>query len=404
VIPRKVLVAVVGGGILLISLSLYLARDALAITSLERTASRLDYPVAFVLARDDRLFYAEFTTGQIRVIADGEVIPSPFYVFEDMVRTNQSHQGLLGLALHPEFPSIPWLYAYYTYRDSTDNNLYNRIARIRADGSTGEGKTVIMDRIPAGRYQNGGVLAFGPDDKLFALVGDVEIPSTAQNLTTLAGKVLRMNGDGTVPEDNPFVGDTTANPFIFTYGHRNMFGLTFNRATGNAYVTENGPECNDEVNLLIVGRNYGWGASGTCADSRGPPLNTNQDGASAVLPMAWYTPTIAPTNLQVLDSPHFREWRGDLVIGDYLTGSLRRLDLGPPRYDIVLGEEVIARIPSSILDVEVGYDGAIWFSTFDAIYRFDRGFPVIIVISGASALVVGEWYLVYRKIRRRIIV
>ncbi|MGQ0796399.1 MAG: PQQ-dependent sugar dehydrogenase [Methanobacteriota archaeon] len=335
---------------------------------LETYMSDLRWPVAFAFSADGRIFFAERFTGQIRIVEGGVLLDTPFYTLEHTAVAEE--QGLLGLALDPAFPAVPWVYAYQTYQDPADGFVYNRILRIRAEGNLGTTSESLLSPIPAARYHNGGVIAFGPDGNLYAVVGDNAVPANAQDLLSLAGKVLRMRSDGTVPADNPFVGNGSANPFVYTYGHRNMFGLAFHPVTGRAYVTENGPECNDEVNLLLPGRGYGWGANRTCSSPPPPPLNTNQEGPDPVMPLAWYGTVIAPTNAIVYEGAVFPAWEGDVIFAEWLTRDLRRLDLGPAAYDTVLSEGVVLTAPERVADVELGPDGAIWLSTSASILRY----------------------------------
>jgi glucose/arabinose dehydrogenase len=334
---------------------------------LETYMSNLDWPVAMALSPDGRIFFAERFTGRVRIIEDDVLFDTPFYEIADTATLEE--QGLLGLALDPGFPSTPWVYAYQTYRDPSDGRVYNRILRILAEGNQGTSLEVILSPIPAGRYHNGGVIAFGPDGKLYSVVGDNAVPANAQDLGILAGKVLRLNPDGSVPDDNPFTAAAGANPFVYTYGHRNMFGLAFHPATGRPYITENGPECNDEVNLLLPGRGYGWGANRTCSTPPPPPLNTNQEGPDPVLPLAWYGTVIAPTNAIIYEGDDFPAWEGDLIFAEWISSDLRRLDLRPVTYDEVLSEEVVLTAPSRVVDIEVGPDGVIWLSTTTSILR-----------------------------------
>ena len=370
---RRVPVAAIAVFLLSISLSGLASHGAEASGALEPYLTGLDWPVALAFASDGRIFFSEAFTGRIRIIENGTLLPTPFYKLHDAA--TDFERGVLGLTLDPRFPALPWMYAYYTLNDTANGTVHNRIVRIRANGDSGAFQDVLLDRIPAGEWHNGGPIAFGPDGKLYALAGDAEnrtlIPTTyPQDLLSLAGKVLRMNPDGTVPTDNPFYGNSSANPYIYTYGHRNMFGLAFHPATGKVYITENGPDCNDEVNLLIPGRNHGWGPNETCSEPPPPPYNTNQDGPNPVLPLVWYTPTIAPTNAIIYSGPNFTSFQGDLIFGDFNTGSLRHLDLEPPDYDRVVNQSVILQVPEGILDVEEGPDGAIWFTTQSTLYRF----------------------------------
>jgi len=334
--------------------------------TLETVLTGLSFPTSFRFAPDGRIFLLERFSGKIRIVENGSLLPTPFYTLAN-VATN-GEQGLLGLALDPDFPTEPWVYAYYTLNNS--GTVYNRIVRIHANGDVGDALEVLLDHIGAGTIHNGGVIGFAPDKTLYAVVGENGDPAKSQDLLSLNGKVLRMDRNGTAPPGNPFAGQSDANPYVFTYGHRNMFGLAFHPVTGRAFITENGPECNDEVNLLVAGGNFGWGPHETCSTPPAPPNNTNQDGPNPILPITWYTPTVAPTNAIAYGGPNFTAWQGDLFFGEWNTGKLRRLDLEPPNYDTVVDEQDVLQVSSGIVAVEVGPDGAIWFTTPTTLYRF----------------------------------
>lgn len=342
---------------------------AQAAAPLEAYMTGLDWPIALGFATDGRIFFAERNSGRIRIIENDILLPEPYYTLTATITGGE--RGLLGLALHPDFPLTPFVYAYHSFDDGASGTRYNRVVRLSGSGNTGSFDRTLVGPIPMNTNHNGGILGFGPDDKLYVTTGDAGPPSNGQDLSTPAGKILRVNDDGTAPQDNPFFGSPTADDRIFTYGHRNVFGLAFHPTTGRVFVTENGPTCNDEVNLLVAGRNFGWGPSQTCGSPPSAPLNTNRDGPSPILPI-WHAgpPMVVPTNAAVYDGPLFPQYRGDLIMGDAGMNFLRRLDLAPPSYDAVQGESVILEAPSFILDVEIGPDGAIWLTTSSAIYRY----------------------------------
>ncbi|MBI4417120.1 MAG: PQQ-dependent sugar dehydrogenase, partial [Euryarchaeota archaeon] len=172
---------------------------------LEEYMTGLNWPVALAFAPDGRIFYAERFTGAIRIIQNRALLPQPFYTLENTAAGGE--QGLLGLALDPAFPAGPYVYAYHTFDDPANGIVYNRIVRIRASGNAGTFDRVVLDRIPAAGVHNGGILAFGPDGKLYATDGDATNTAAAQDLSALNGKIMRINPDGSVPSDNPFVGD-----------------------------------------------------------------------------------------------------------------------------------------------------------------------------------------------------
>ena len=348
----------------------------------------LNWPIALAFSPDGRIFFAERLTGNIRIIEDGILLGTPFYTLTNTASAGE--RGLLGLALDPEFPSTPYVYAYQTYNDAANGTIYNRIVRIVASGNAGLSHTVILRMPPlsSANNHNGGIITFGPDGKLYAVVGENANPSLSQDPTSLLGKVLRMNPDGSAPTDNPFFGNPTWNDLVYTYGHRNMFGLAFHPSTDQAHVTENGPNCNDEVSLLSPGENFGWGSTATCSTPPPPPGNTNRDGPSPVLPIWWWGSTICPTNAAIHAGPSFPAWQGDLFMGDCNFGRLHRLDLVPPGYDAVASDEILWTAPSAILDVEVGPDGAIWITTPTTIYRYvDAGQAPVASFTATPSLV-----------------
>lgn len=158
--------------------------------------------------------------------------------------------GLLGFVLDPDFQQTNRAYAYYTYEDNSGQ--FNRIVTLKLENNVWMEDQLLLDKIPSGRFHHGGRLAIGPDGKLYATAGDALQSSLAQDLNSLGGKILRMNLDGTIPNDNPF-----SNSYIYSYGHRNPQGLTW-LEDGTLYASEHGNNANDEINKIEAGKNYGW--------------------------------------------------------------------------------------------------------------------------------------------------
>jgi glucose/arabinose dehydrogenase len=271
---------------------------------------------------------------------------------------------MLGIAIDPDYPKRPYVYVYATRTEN--GSLRNEILRFTDAGGTGINRTSIW-HAPASNspYHNGGHIAFGPDGMLYAVVGDGHDSSNAQDLSgNDTGKMLRMTPDGGAPNDNPF------NSRIYAYGIRNSFGFAFDPRTERMWETENGPECNDELNRIIAGRNYGWGPHETCDGSS--PRNTNQDGPKPMLPKLWYTPTMAPTGIAFCGRCGLgSQSRGRLFFGAYNTGAIRRVTLGASRTG-VRGQKVVYTHGSGVLSVEVGPRGRLYFSDQGGIYRLVR--------------------------------
>ena len=209
-------------------------------------AENLDNPRAIAVS-DDRIFVTE-KDGFIRVIQNGNLLESPLATFRS---ANVFDGGLLGIALHPDFSNNHYIYVFLTYEE--DNNLWNKIIRITESENKLQDAETIFDKIPGSSFTNGGFIKFGPDGKLYVGTGTVSDSShLSQDIDSLSGKILRLNDDGTIPDDNPF-----SDSPVYSLGHRNPQGMTWD-ANGNMFVAEIGPEKNDEINLIQAGKNYGW--------------------------------------------------------------------------------------------------------------------------------------------------
>jgi len=256
------------------------------------------------------------------------------------------------------------VYVYVTR--TVGGALRNQILRIRDRGGSGGARSVLFSSLAGGSpYHNGGRIAFGPDGKLYAVVGDAHDSSNAQDLSDEdRGKIIRIKANGDVPGTNPF------DDRIWAYGIRNSFGFTFNPADGSLWETENGPECNDEVNRIRKGRNYGWGPNETCSGTA--PANTNQDGPHPVLPELFYPNTIGITGIAFCDGCRLgHRSEGAAFFGAVNNGEVTRIVLteagtGIARHSVVYDHG------SGTTSFEVGPGGRIYFSDFTGIYKLVR--------------------------------
>ena len=331
-------------------------------------ATGLEFPVGFDVAPSGKIFYGERFTGEIRVIDPATGKNTLFFTIPNVPGNSSSEigtqhfvggeQGLLGIALHPDFPTVPYVYAFAT-REVTGGHR-NQVLRITNNGGTGSDMKVLWG-LPSSTNHNGGRLLFGPDRMLYLVTGDAAEPANAQDLGNAHGKVLRMTPAGGVPADNPFTGSR-----IWAYGIRNSIGLAFDSQTGRLWETENGPECNDELNRIMKGRNYGWGPSETCATPPEPPANTNQDGPSPVLPIRWYTPPPALTGAVFCQGCGLASG-GMLFVGDFNNGAIRRVVLTSDRTGVT-SQSVVYTHTDGILSMEAGPDGRLYFSDRGGIY------------------------------------
>jgi glucose/arabinose dehydrogenase len=201
---------------------------------------------------------------------------------------------------------------------------------------------------------NGGNIHFGPDGKLYVSIGEDANPANSQDLSVKNGKIHRLNADGSIPADNPFYGQPRVEGSIYAYGLRNSFDFDFDPVTGVLFASENGPDCDDEVNRILPGYKYGWRPDYPCDDTD-PTYNT--------IPALWrWTPTIAPTGITFYRGTQLPDLANHLFLCGYNDGLLRMLELNTGRTQIT--QEVIQSLPAGVScnqDVETGPDGGLYF-------------------------------------------
>ncbi len=342
---------------------LLLASPAMADVHARRVVGGLDQPVAFTFGPGNQVWYVEKQTGEVRVV-DLDTDEDDLFVTVDGVDAS-GERGMLGIALHPDFPETPYVYVYATRTDG--GNLRNEILRFEDDNGSGTHQEVLFSA-PASSspYHNGGRIAFGPDGMLYAIVGDGHDASNAQDRSDNdRGKIIRIDPDGGIPGSNPF-GDR-----IWAYGIRNSFGFAFDPESGALWETENGPECNDEVNRIRRGGNFGWGPSETCSGDS--PGNTNGDGPDPIRPRLFYRSTIGITGIAFCHGCHLgARSEGAAFHGAVNNGQVSRLILDARRTRIA-HHSVVYDHPQATLSFEVGPSGRIFFSDFNGIYKLVRG-------------------------------
>ena len=254
--------------------------------------------------------------------------------------------GLMGLALDPGYPQQAFIYVAYTYQQG--GSIFNRLSRFGFDGTTLGAETILVNGIPGNTFHDGSRVAFGPDGLLYMTTGDAGNSALAQNLGSLAGKVLRVTKSGAAAPGNPFAGSR-----IWTYGHRNPQGLAFHPLTGQPFVTEHGPSANDEINRLIPGGNYGWPIVG------GAPGDPRFVDA-----LRSWTPTIAPAGAVFFTGAAIPDWRGSFLFVTLKEQDLRRLAPGNRDFTSVAAEEVFLNNRFGRLrSVAQGPDGALYIGT-----------------------------------------
>jgi glucose/arabinose dehydrogenase/plastocyanin len=284
-------------------------------------------------APDGRLFFDEKDTGKIRIMINDRVLPTPFVTLSDYYVDWE--QGLLGLTVDPKFEQNHFVYLYYTAVDNKtgQGEPFNRVVRFTENNNRGTEMVVLFDKIPASRgYHSGGALAFGPDDKLYITVGDATQHIYAQDGGIVLGKVLRINRDGTIPQDNPF-----PNSAVYTMGHRNIFGLAFNKKDGTGIITENGDFHYDSIKLIQKRGNYGFPT--LQPPNIDPELFTNN---SSIKPLRSYWQTIAPTQAIYYDGDKIPQLKNKFLFGTF-TGNIYALTLNYTSKQVIEEEKIALR-------------------------------------------------------------
>lgn len=276
--------------------------------------------------------------------------------------TEQGESGLLGMALHPDFPNTPWVYLVYTYTQGS--TITERLTRYTYQQDQLVNEEILIDNIPGNVYHIGSRLRFGPDGKLYMTTGDAGNTSLSQNPSSLAGKLLRINPDGTIPDDNPVSGS-----YIWASGLRNSQGLDFS-PSGILYSSEHGPQSDDEINILEAGRNYGWpNVNGMCET---PEEREFCEENNVREPIQVYTPTLALAGIAYYHHNAIPQWNNSLIVTSLKAGKLLILHLDEQGMNITNTTTVYENDFGRLRDVCVSPDGRVFITTSN---RDGRGSP-----------------------------
>ena len=324
----------------------------------------LESPTSFTIDPNGiDLWYTERFSGEVRRYNQDLEVDTLVDTIPN-VTTAGREQGTFGVAVHPNYPTTKLIFVLATV--TVSGAAREQIFRISigANGAA-TGRTVIFD-IPAAAQHVGGRLQFGPGGFLFAAIGDHLIHGNAQNLSNSVkpGKIHRITTEGGVPAGNPIAGNT-----LWGYGIRNSFGFNFDPANQNLWFTDNGPTCNDEVNLLVVGGNHAWGPAGEACEP-GIWETTNEDGpAPRIRPKVLYNPTTAPTGAAFCSNCGLRsEENGTLLVGNANNGHIRRLILNSGRNGVTR-DQLLVDHTGGVYAVESRPNGPVYFSDATGIYK-----------------------------------
>ncbi len=381
----------------------------------EQVVEGLSFPTNMAFIGPDDILILQKGDGRVRRVLGGVLQPGQVL---DVAVDNSSERGLLGIAVHPDFPGTPSVYLYYT-ESSTGNDtsgsptpLGNRVYRYTWDGSALINPTLILDLpVTPGPNHDGGIIIFGPDDKLYVVIGDLNRNGQLQNFPTGlppddTGVILRLNDDGTIPSDNPFFAEGGNLAKYYAYGIRNSFGMAFDPVTGKLWNTENGPDTFDEINLVEPGFNSGW------EQIMGPDARDPQGvndlflvpGSQYTDPKFSWFDTVGPTAILFLDSARLgAQYQNDIFVGDINNGTLYHFEPNGTRdgfefrsaglADLVadndgeLQELIFGTGFGGITDLKVGPGGPLYILSFSLgkIFRvFSQVEPVISVTPGSQ--------------------
>ena len=294
----------------------------------------LDHPWGMAFLPSNDILVTE-RSGRLRIIRRGELLSTPIAGLPTIREKGQG--GLLGIALHPDFKENRWL--YLSFAAGGQGGYGTEVIRGRLQGMQLDDVETIFRALPKSRGGRhfGSRLVFGRDGTLYISLGDRGERQSAQQLNDHRGSLIRVNEDGSVPEDNPFVGKADIKTEIFTYGNRNIQGMTLNPTTGDIWTHEHGPQGGDEVNIMKPGANYGWpvityGVNYVIGTKIGE--GTHKEGM--LQPIHTWVPSIAPSGMSFYTGERFPNWKGDLFVGSLKFGLLVRLDVDGNK---IVGEE-----------------------------------------------------------------
>jgi glucose/arabinose dehydrogenase len=326
-------------------------------------ADGLDHPWSIAFLPGGDLLVTE-RPGRLRIIRDGVLQPEPISGVPGVRARGQG--GLLEVALHPDFESNRLIYLTFSRPRLAGAQATTALVRGRLDGDRLADVEEIFEADASGSGGNhfGSRIVFDDAGYLFLTVGDrgaspFELEDhPAQHLTNHQGKVIRLHDDGRVPADNPFVGQDSALPEIWSFGHRNLQGLAID-ADGNLWETEHGPQGGDELNLILPARNYGWPVIGYGVQYGGRKIHETTERPGMEQPVHYWVPSIATSGLMIYTGDQFPGWHGNAFVGGLAGRQIARVTLNRK---VAVSEETLLAGFGQIRDIRQGQDGYIYIA------------------------------------------
>jgi aldose sugar dehydrogenase len=344
-------------------------------------AEGLERPWGMTWLPDGTMLITE-KAGRLRILRNGNLDPTPVAGVPEVLSSGQA--GLMDVSLHPQFAENRFV--YLTYSHGTPDANRTRLARATFDGKSLQNLRVIFEvsQVKSGGQHFGSRMTWLPDRTMLVAIGDggnppVElegdlIRKQAQNLRSHLGKIIRLNDDGSIPRDNPFANKAQANPAVWSYGHRNIQGLTFDPISRRVWATEHGARGGDELNLAEAGKNYGWPLVTHSQEYFGGQISPDRSRPGLIDPKVVWTPATAPSGLAFYSGDRVPAWKGDLFAGGLVSQDIRRIDLDESGN--VLGQQQI-KIGQRVRDVRQGSDGLLYVLTDESNGRLIRLEPTL---------------------------
>ena len=326
---------------------------------IDTLATGLENPWGMAFLPDGRILIAE-RPGTLRVFTDGKLLDTPVQGIPEIWHHGQG--GLMDVVLHPQYEQNGWIYLAYAARRGSGGNT--TISRGKLINNTFTDVELIFQGDPATTtaHHFGSRIVFDEEGYLFTTIGDRGTMSNAQTLENHNGKVLRLYDDGRVPSDNPFVQTMGAKPEIWSYGHRNIQGMSFHPVTGQLWAHEHGPKGGDEINLVRKGLNYGWPEATFGKNYSGTVISRNSSLPGMEDPVLQWTPSIAPCGLAFVNSDKYPGWKGNMLVGALAGRHIHRVVF---EADKVVDTEYLLQGFARFRDIRQGPDGYIYVLTED---------------------------------------